>query len=74
MRLGVCGDSLVPSRLDRVFDSGIDLAHAVVHGPAVAEEHARPRAASKPAPDLRVPPLSSFTDREDKRRRMVLLV
>lgn len=32
VRLGVCGDSVVPSRVDRVHRSGVDMARVVVEG------------------------------------------
>ncbi len=67
-RIGACGDSVVPSALDRVFASAVDLARRVA-------ESLRPlQRRAGAGEEVRAPLLSTFVDREDKRRRMVLLV
>lgn len=66
--LGACGDSVVPSALDRVFASGVALARRIADRLRPAPRRGRA------GEEVRAPLLSTFVDREDKRRRMVLLV
>jgi renalase len=72
VRLGVCGDSVVESRIDEVVGSGISVARRVA-ADLRPQRPLRPRLKREKV-DARAPLLSSFTDRADKRRRMVLIV